>query len=198
MRLVGYVEYQAAMDQFDALLKMASETELAVMNEIVRERPEYTVTIQGTQSEWTILNSPAWGQPTNERQLGLDWVIALARVEMATTLASFVYVYDSFAVVKPKEYDREAYRTLVLDGLKYHMQLLNDQGLLQAMQNPLATTRVLAILRRIELADSLHSATVQLYDKDLTSEQLVETQKLYERLQVAKQGVLQNLLARIR
>ncbi|MEM8734492.1 MAG: hypothetical protein AAGG44_09740 [Planctomycetota bacterium] len=199
LRLVGYVEYQTALDRFDELLQLAGPKDLAIMDEIIQERPEFTVSLQ-RESMSSAFKSTAWGPEGDGSHLGLDWVIALARVEVAATLASFVYVNNGNGFpdgVTPKDFERGAYRALALDGLIFHMQLVDDQDVLDALRNPSATTRVLAILRRIQLAEGLHREVLNWYRDDMQSEQRADLLRAAERLANAKQMVIQNLLKRI-
>lgn len=198
LRLVGYVEYQSALEDFDSLLKLASKEDLAAMNAIVSERPEYMVTLFGGKLQQPVFVSPSWKDLSGQKQKGLGWIIGLARVELATMLSAFVHVNQSFVVVNPNKYDYEAYRILVLDGLRHHMQLIEDQGIAEALLDPQVTPRVLAILRRVELAEDLHRATVQLYAADLNPEQVRDLKRLAERLAAAKNQLLVNLGKRLR
>ncbi|HUG89859.1 MAG TPA: hypothetical protein VML55_03435, partial [Planctomycetaceae bacterium] len=121
-RLVGFIEYGAAVELLERFVSTASREELELADELVRERPEFAV--------YTNLSRHIEGatflreQPRHARddfcRRGLDWVLGLARVEVGALLAGFTSHPRPFGAVAPQTYGVEAYRELLVDGLRTH------------------------------------------------------------------------------
>lgn len=126
-RVVGYLEYGNALDNFDRLVYLASDEELAALDEIVREHDEYTVysNLSGqlpTDGESGVISS---SRSTNARR-GLAWVIALARVEFGAIVAGFTDHHDPYMFVTPDSYDFRESTELMVDGVLSHLQDLQQ------------------------------------------------------------------------
>ena len=69
---------------------------------------------------------PLSEQPSPEgyRRHSLAWVMGLARVELGAMVAAFTETPKPFQFVKPSGYEAEAYRELLLDGLRHHVLTL--------------------------------------------------------------------------
>jgi hypothetical protein len=182
-RLVGFLEYQNALACFDSLLKMSDTSEIAVYDELIRERPELAVHTNLSRRFPTgssTLNEPDEPGATFERR-GLRWLTALARVELAAMLAAFTSVQNPFQQVGAGTFDIEEYRELLLDGSRCHYWALQqDPALRAALDGALPDQGVLRYSRRLHLARAFLTAAAQA--GQYTAPQYQELKAWYDRL----------------
>ena len=81
-RLVGFLEYGTALDHLDRLLAVVSPEELAVIEEIVKQRDEFIVYTNLSRRYEDDFVRAVKGDRAKH---GLGWVMALARVEREET-----------------------------------------------------------------------------------------------------------------
>ena len=126
--------------------------------ELIQERPALSIDIHTTRH----LGGPPAKEADEFERLGLAWMTALARVEVGAMLATFGNVRDPFGQAPPSRFDIDQYRTLILDGARYHYHSIRSDGHLEiAMKNDpvLNLVPMLSAIRRLVLARSmLHSA----------------------------------------
>ena len=165
-RLVGFLEYGQALQNFDALLPMLTEYELAAVDEIVVERDEFAVYTNLSRSVQRAASSlaetsPQSGSDRFERR-GLDWVMALARVELGAMLAGFTNVPSPFEAVRPTEFEFLPYKELLQDGARTHFwALANDPDLRKVSRLSPRNTEVLSYSRRSVIARALTRAAIK-------------------------------------
>ncbi len=158
-RVVGYFEYRRALDLLDRLLGQVNSEELQVATDIVRSRPEFAIytnlsrRIEGGPST---LSESAANSSDDFRRHGLDWMMALARVELGAMVAGFTTDTNPFDRVRPSNYEMAAYKELVEDGGRVHFwSLQNDPTLAQATRNRTLKAnerQVIAYVRRASVA----------------------------------------------
>jgi hypothetical protein len=126
-RLVGYSEYREALARLDALVALATDEELRVMDALVAARDEYTVytnlsrRLEGERGPTPL--SEAGGGPMR----GLGWVLGTARIELAAMAAVYAQADDPFALLPPTRIELPMYGELLLDGARMHyLALQND------------------------------------------------------------------------
>ena len=126
-RVVGFLEYGSALDDFDRLVYLASDEELAALDEIVADHDEFTVytNLSGQLPTDQEGDSNSYREPTGARR-GLAWVIALARVEFGAIVAGFTDHPDPYMYVTPEAYDFKESTELMLDGVLSHLQDLQQ------------------------------------------------------------------------
>jgi hypothetical protein len=131
-RIVGFLEYAKALEFLVQFVETASSQELDVANEIIREREPFVVyvnlsrLIEGNSS---LSDRSRNSQRTSQRR-GLEWVMALARVELGGMLAGFTSHPQPFQATAPgtggkvrvrtAAIDAEAYREILTDGMRVH------------------------------------------------------------------------------
>lgn len=176
LRLVGFVEYSVAIDFLDQFLNSASSEERQIAEDIVAERPEFSVftnlsrKIQGTNS---FLGAPK--SQENDRRQGLKWVTALARVEVGAMLSGFSSVPEPFAAKPPTQFDVDAYQEILLDGYRtMFWSTTTDQILANSAQVAIPKDMVLIELRRVVLARAMGAAFGTAFKEKLTPVQLAE------------------------
>jgi hypothetical protein len=199
-RLVGFLEYQNALTNFDSLVRISNASEVEVYDELLRDRPELTVFTNLTRrfaAGHSSLNEAGDPSVGWERQ-GLRWVTALARLELAAMLAAFTSLENPFEVAAVGTYDGEQYRALLLDGARCHYWALhNDPMLRVVMRDRSLNQNLLRYARRVELARAMLIAAAR--GNDYSPVQYEELKTWYDRLTAVDaklNGIIQaNLLA---
>ena len=163
-RLVGFMEYGNALGNLDALIKMSSPEELKMLDDLVKQRDEFTVYTnlsRRVQRGPSTLTEPDLDGDKFDRR-GLAWITALARVELGSMLAAFTPARSPFESIAATPYDLPQYRELLLDGTRSHYgALLSDPQLIRISRASPATsgTAMLSYSRRLVLARSMLRAT---------------------------------------
>lgn len=171
-RTVGALEYGSALRLFDTLLQQATKEELAAMDAIVSERPEFgmhsgmSVALGGQASALAL-----GGNPGTERR-GFAWVVALARLELGGILATFTPARGPFEVVGGTPFDFPAYGELLLDGAEAHVQAMATDSNLKRVARKVPDREVLAYIRRISVARHMLQAAMRANANRLTPPQL--------------------------
>jgi hypothetical protein len=131
--VVGWYEYTRALSLLDPLINMVDADELRVIEEIVRERDEFTVYTDLSRR----LNPAAFaaieetGRAGAAERRGLAWMMALARVELGAMAAGFTDHGEPFAVLPPGQYEASAYLDLLTDGARMHVLALRNDPIAQ-------------------------------------------------------------------
>jgi hypothetical protein len=162
-RVVGFYEYSKALQNLDELASLANYEEMAVIDEIVKSEPEFTIYTNlsrrlelGRSSlvEQVLVEKAPGGKDDGARK-GFKWVTALARVEVGAALAGFSTHPLPFAAVAGKGYDKAEYKEMILDGAKMHFwSLTNDPGFLAIMRRFTPDSKTLTYLRRLNVASA--------------------------------------------
>lgn len=122
-RLVGYVEYEQALDHFQRFLKGAKPAELQAADELVRDRDELAIYTNLSRfiepPGRREAEQPTAADDTFERR-GLEWVIGLARLEHQAMLVGFTANPSPLVALLPPPRPAEAYTELLLDGARMH------------------------------------------------------------------------------
>ena len=173
-RLVGYFEYANCLLNLDQLLSNTTQLEFEALDAYVRRRPEYSV-LTNLASELeqgpSTLSSPRAGVL---RRKGLDWMLALARVELGTMLAGFSPTVAPFEVVGYTDYDLVAYKSLLLDGVRTHYWALIGDPDLAGVLNMKDMSRVLSYSRRLVMVRAMLRAVIKSSRNDLSATQMQE------------------------
>ena len=113
-RLVGYVEYTRALRQLEKLVEVSSEAELRIADEIVKDSERYVFYVEARRTSPTPGGTQSGlPDPDTGKKHGLDWVMALARVELVAM--SSVTMFDNSAgrKTRPTEFERPAFVELM-------------------------------------------------------------------------------------
>ena len=178
-RLVGFLEYGKALQNFDTLISTLTEYEREAVDELVKERDEfavYTNLSRGLQRVPSSLAEVAGAGDRNDfQQRGLAWVMALARVELGAMLAGFTHVPSPFEAVRPSQYEMLQYIELLQDGARTHFWALrNDPALRQVARLSPQRTEVLSYSRRLVITRAMLRAALGAGIRDYTPLQLRE------------------------
>lgn len=160
-RIVGYYEYQRALENLDRLIRISSPDELKIYEQIVRERPELSVATNLSRRLQRLPSSLA--EPVLEPnddfiRNGLPWMTALARVELGAMLSGFSPAKHAFQALTPTPFDQASYHELLLDGARAHYWSLYDDPRLKWMMGQRSEgvyKIVLSYARRLLIARSM-------------------------------------------
>jgi hypothetical protein len=176
-RLVGFVEYGIAAQWLDRFVTTATPEELALADEIIRERAEFTVyTNRSRQFEGTTFLRELPEQERDDfRRQGLEWVLGLARVELGAMLAGFTSHPAPFEVVAPQTYGLEAWRELLVDGLRTHYWTLKADPVIQNYHRTgVPVNHIITYGRRVSVARHFLEAVVDRWGDQLLPIQRAE------------------------
>jgi len=175
-RLVGYFEYTNFLNLMTELSNEVSDLELEALDQYVQRFPYYRIRTNlasELENGPTSLSAPKSGPVVRK---GLAWMLALARVELGTMLAGFSPTVAPFEAVGVDPYDIDAYKELLMDGVKSHYwALLNDPDLAMVLTAE-TMPRVLSYSRRLVMVRAMLRAVVKSSRDDLSA---VQMQELY-------------------
>ena len=166
-RIVGYTEFLEAIKNLETLVSLCDEMELKAIDELVRERDDLAVYTNLSRRVAPPLNPMTeLAQKPNDdfQRRGLDWVLALARVELGAMLAAFTEAKSPFEIAYGNSgYGRSAYAEMLRDGLRMHYwALVNDPIAHREFANRVASTRTLLYSRRLVLARAFLQAAARI------------------------------------
>lgn len=155
-RLVGFLEYSKALENFDELAALATSAEMAAIDEILKSEPEFSVYTNLSrrleQGRSTLAEIPLTRGDDFVRT-GFRWVTALARVEVGAMLAGFTEHPNPFAAVAGTGYDLLEYKEMLIDGAKLHFwALTNDPDFIEIVKNFKPNGVTLTYVRRLNVA----------------------------------------------
>lgn len=165
-RLVGFSEYGQALRHFDELVRRLTPSELEEVNQFVSGRDEFGIYTNLSRrlelAPSSLSDPPPTAETGDQPSRGLPWVMGLARVELASMLATFTSVPDPFVSVGPTPYEMDAYHALLLDGARTHYwALVRDPQLAEVMSMRADNSEVLSYSRRLVLARSMLGAAIR-------------------------------------
>ena len=180
-RIVGSVEYGAALQNFEALVESSTAKEIEVYDRVIQQLPEFVfysglesglpqpqqAGVQPPKAQPTKAQPPkaqrsAAAQPVRSlsqyKKDTLAWLMALARVEINATRA--MYNPGDGAFVSPDQdmFGMDEYFHVLLDDVAVHMQSLkSDADFQEAAKKHLKTanSQTIAYLRRLKLIKSM-------------------------------------------
>ena len=124
-RIVGFLEYGESLKRLDRFVKTSSPEEISIANAIVQEEDQFIV--------YTNLSQHFEGEASKRH--GLDWMIALAKVELGAMLAGFTSHRNPFRAVSPTHYESDAYGNILIDGFQTHFRSLAKDPAVQNYRN---------------------------------------------------------------
>ena len=198
-RLVGFYEYVRAIDLLGQLVRSSTPEEIRVYNEIVAKHPElgiYTNLSRLVEPKGSSLAEQSAAEEDDFKRSGLDWMIALAKVELGAMLASYTDNPIPFAVVKPSKFEEAAYAELLLDGARYHYWSLTKDPLFRQIIERSAfqpSSETVAYVRRLTLSRLFLVAAIDYRGKNWTGDQLLEATKWKNELDSFRKGIVQNI-----
>lgn len=182
-RMVGFSEYTQAIEMLSELVRISSPAEIKVYNKIISGKPELDVysnlsRLVETDSQ---LSERSLNKDQDFKQSGLDWMLALAKVEIGAMLASYSPVPEPFAVFPPTTFDQHAFAELLLDGARSHYwSLTKDPMLVQVIaHSEKPTSETVAYVRRLKLSMAFLRAAIGVRGQNWNSQEFATAQKWY-------------------
>jgi len=155
-RLVGSYEYSKALELLEQLVNQSTAEEIEVYNLVIKTRPEFDVFTLPKLYKKANDNSDAGAY--HVKHSGIEWIMALARLEMAGILATYSDVNDPFAQVNPTLLERNALNQLVLSDTAAHLRALFTDPAYKTMlakSSKNIDSQAFAYLRRFKLVTHL-------------------------------------------
>lgn len=154
-RMVGYWEYLKALQNLDQLANSLTESEREELDEYVKQRNLFAV--DGNLSKRMQVGNSTLTDSKDavEEHRGLNWMTALARVELGAMLSGYTNVPRPFEVVRPTPNDIDAYRYLLLDGIRSHYWSLKKDPSINYLLKSTNIYNVLSYSRRMKMVRSM-------------------------------------------
>lgn len=174
-----------ALENLERLLAAVTPEELEVVEQIIASRDEFSVftnlSRQFATGDSTLNEVPQNPQDTFHRR-GLAWVMALARIELATMLVGFSDIKRPLTQIRPTPLELPAYLELLADAARCHnWSLFHDPVAKNPRAAKLSDAQAVAYVRRVHLARSLIAA-LKTAAGDLAPPQIAEFKKWDQRL----------------
>lgn len=185
-RVVGFIEYGNAMALLDGFVRAASDKELRIADGIVKDRPEFTVytNLARRIEKASRLSEQPKSPRDNFARYGLEWVMALARIELGAMFAGFTSHPRPFHLVAPATLSNERKRTvygaaafaeMLLDGLRTHYWALEqDPAVANYIGGGVPPSHLVTYARRATVARHFVTAAKELLGNRLDGAQLAE------------------------
>jgi len=174
-RVVGYDEYCECLRNLEQLVRLSNQSQLKAIDEYIQMKDEYVVytnLARRFETKPSKLSEPRLSPNDDFARRGLPWVMALARVEVGAMLAGFSSVKRPMLAVNPTAIERNAYRELLLDGMRTHyLHLYQDVGYEKLNIGPNRTPRQLAYIRRLHMMEEFADAFESLGAREVLTPQ---------------------------
>ena len=153
---MGSYEYFNAIEEFERLVANSTKSEIEEYDKIIQEQPEYSFFVSTPlngdtkyktgKKEKTNLESPF-------RKHSLAWMMALARVEIASTISMYGRVAAPFQMIEPADFGIEQYNLLLEQDAYAHLNALNtDSKLIERVKKAKRVdSDTIAYLRRLKV-----------------------------------------------
>lgn len=206
VRLVGFVEYGKALQDFQRLLQTTPVDELQVMDSLLRDDAQYAVTVNLARRMPQAQRSAFLVGGDADVRRGLPWIIALARLEYGAILAGFSPESVPFPVPAGDALDGQAFDALLLESALMHAWALEIDPVTRSLATrpttprgsrappPLVQHQILAYERRLSLAWKILQAVEARMGTQMSPKQRSEFLELSEGVGLRRAFVRNNLL----
>ena len=189
-RLVGFYEYGNALDHLDQLTSMSDEEDFDAINEILADHREFDLFVKLPDGFRGSTSGDGVEDRQDNRRSGLEWIIALARVEFGAMVSGFTSHPNPYQSVQPESFSYNATMQLLLEGVEGHYLALLDAKNLHAKLMDLhgddQVRTALAKSRRVRIARMMLQA-LETIDRttytDRQANELAEVQRNLSRQQ---------------
>jgi len=181
-RFVGSYEYANCLDNFNKLLGISTEDERKIYDEFLNQRPEFTY-YQGVNTAFNEPPDMRQAQPEQRSKFddkfqkgGMAWMMSLAQIELAATMAMYSSVERPFGVVATSEFCHEQYRELLIDDVISHLRSLAKEEKFREVLNlnREVDTWTIAYCRRLKVIKDMMITIAEVSDQ-----QVVQNMKPY-------------------
>ncbi len=196
-RVVGYLEYGRALDVFSELVSMSDEEDLAAYDAIIGTRSEFSVFntmpegFEETGDESRNQVASKTGETGLARaNLGLPWLVALARLEFGAILAGFTEHPDPYQYLQPDSFAYTETMQMLLEGVASHyLTLQNDEVQEQYIKENANVQGALTLSRRVRIARAMLRPMMKEERSRYTSNQANQLEKAANDLDTAQASV---------
>ncbi len=198
-RVVGAYEYANALDKLTELVKISTKEEVKVYDEIIKRRKQFDIYSNLSRNlipKNSSFHVSSTGTTDNFRRSGLDWVMALARVELGAILAGYTHFEKPFEMLKPTNFERHAYGELLLDGaITHYWAMKKDREFGSNVGGGFSkpTSQTIAYIRRLAMGREMFNAAIRARKKDWTQQQLVEGNQYLTDLQKVRTSLVRSV-----
>lgn len=214
--MVGFFEYAQSLERFDQLARTTSDDEWAVMDELVQDNPQFTIYIKLYSRMRTVEQSAFVSKRKSDiKRKGLDWLIALARLEYGAIIAGFTGPEVGFTSPPLDAPDALAFQELLIESALMHSWSLQDDFTARMKANqtrgadassqsrasegtdphPITPQHVLAYERRVSLTWKMLQAVIRNdTERGMTDEQREEILTLATGINGLRLSIRNNLL----
>ncbi|MSR59212.1 MAG: hypothetical protein EXS05_16475 [Planctomycetaceae bacterium] len=142
-RIVGFVEYAEALQHLDKFVEEATPAEFVVAEEVIRSQEAFGIqaNLSRRLEQGSTLSERIDNPKDDYNRHGLEWMLALARVELGAMLAGFTSHAEPFLSLAPTIYRQEpiktrpfgtaAFEEMLLDGLRTHYWSIVREDVIQ-------------------------------------------------------------------
>ena len=193
-RVVGYLEYGRALDTFGELVSMSDEEDLAAYDAIIGTRSEFAV-FHTMPEGFDESGGESRNQVANETGLaranvGLSWLVALARLEFGAIVAGFTEHPDPYQYLQPDSFAYTETMQMLLEGAASHyLTLLNDEVQEQYIKENANIQGALTLSRRVRIARAMLRPMMKEERSRYTSNQANQLEKATNDLDTAQANV---------
>jgi len=185
-RIVGFHEYHNALKLFDRLSAISTAEEMKVYDEVFKKRPEFAIFVG--QPSTVGLRGDRIVFTRTFKQSGLNWITALARVELGSMIAAFSEKENPFREVAPTKFDAAEFNLLLSEGWESHrvaiqvLAKLNEEAKGKTTPGSRAGA-IVKIARRSKLASDIVVVAAGTMNPSTSEGKYEQLQKAYDQLQ---------------
>ena len=158
LRTVGLFEYTNSILEFEDLIEMSSADEIEVFNEIISEQAEYAFfSSSDLDSGVRRDESLADRKRSSDKKQSLQWMLALARIEIGAGVSMYGRIGNAFELLRPASFGAEEYSLLVAADAEAHSKaMMSDQALhARLKKSRKADSDTIAYMRRLKVVNDM-------------------------------------------
>lgn len=185
-RIVGFYEYHNALKLFDRLAAMSTAEEMKVYDEVLKKRPEFAIFVGQPSTVRKARTRVVFGQAF--KNTGINWMTALARVELGSMIAAFSERENPFREVAPTKFDAAEFNLLLAEGWESHLIGIQELAKFNEaskgkMQPGARGTSLIKTARRAKLASDMVVVAAGTMNPSTSEGKYQELQNEYDQLQ---------------
>lgn len=173
-RIVGSHEYGNAIESFEQLAERSTQEEIEVYDKLIREKPEFSyysgvATTLGLAQHVSSSDEEQRMEFDQEyRKSSLAWLLALARVELGSTISLYGKSDTPFEQVVSSQFGTREFVQVLQDDLVAHLKAVpREPGFQRSLNRQQPTdSGTLAYLRRITLIYDMLQQVVKSSDAE--------------------------------
>ncbi len=192
-RLVGFYEYGNALDYLDRLASMSDKEDFDAINEILADHHEFDLFVNLPDGFRENTSSDGVEDLQDVGRSGLEWIVALARVEFGAMVSGFTSHPTPYQSVQPESFAYNATMQLLLEGVAGHYSALQDAKNLHAKLMKIhrddQVRTALAKSRRVRIARMMLQALGKMDPATYSDQQASELVEVQRKLNVQQRNL---------